>query len=100
LIAEFARGELEDASHGIIDPDDVLTSTMDEHDWVGPSGARFMPTLLSHATETGTMVTGVLVLAVDAERRADDQLLADLSAALVEAGDVTDAARAPSEATG
>jgi tetratricopeptide (TPR) repeat protein len=99
LIAEFARGELEDASQGVIDPDDVLTSTIDEHDWIGPSGARFMPTLLSHATDAGAVVTGVLVLAIDSERHADDVLLSDLSAALVEAGDVTEAARAPSEAT-
>jgi hypothetical protein len=71
----------------------VLTSTIDERDWTGPSGARFMPALLSHASDTGAVVTGVLVLAVDAERCADDLLLSDLSTALVEAGDVTPTTR-------
>jgi hypothetical protein len=89
LVSEFLRGEVEGANRSGIDPDDLITSTIDDTDWVGPSGVRFAPALLAHEVLDGLAITGVLIFDIEAQDHPRDSLLADLSAALAAAGDVT-----------
>ena len=86
-VARYVQLELEDVRDLLIDPDDLITSTVDNSIWAGPRGIQFAPALLSHASSAGRAITGVFVFDLEAQRHPDDALLEALSAALAEAGD-------------
>jgi hypothetical protein len=88
LVTEFLNSELEESVRTAINPDDLVTVTVDTADWVGPTGAQFAPALLSHRVADGLAITGVLVFNVDAQRRPADTLLSQLSEALTQCKDV------------
>jgi tetratricopeptide (TPR) repeat protein len=88
LVTEFLNSELEENVRTAINPDDLVTITVDTADWVGPTGAQFAPALLSHRVAGGLAITGVLVFDVDAQRRPSDALLSQLSEALTVSKDV------------
>jgi tetratricopeptide (TPR) repeat protein len=87
LVASYLRGEIEEPSSSAIDPDDFVTTTVDDSEWVGPTGTRFAPALLSHRSSDGLAISGVLVFDLEGQRRPEDSLLSDLSAALTVAAD-------------
>jgi hypothetical protein len=86
LVAEFLADEL--AQSRAIDPDDVVTTTVDNSAWTGPTGVQFVPALLSHVQGGQLAVTGVLVFDIEGQAQPSDELLSKLSAALASAGDV------------
>jgi hypothetical protein len=88
LVTAFVRGEMEESPDTVINTDDLVTSTVDTADWVGPAGTQFAPALLSHPTEEGVAITGVFVFDVEGQRRPPDKLLSRLSEALVTSKDV------------
>jgi hypothetical protein len=88
LVATYLRGEIEGPTSGVIDQDDFVTSTVDDSDWVSPTGARFAPALLSHRLNGALAITGVLVFDIEGQRRPTDALLSELSAALITSNDV------------
>jgi len=88
LVATYLRGELEEPLSNAIDPDDFVTSTVDDADWIGPAGTRFAPALLSHPSGGGLAIAGVLVFDLEGQRRPEDSLLSELSAQLTAANDV------------
>jgi hypothetical protein len=87
LVAEFVADELAQ-SRAAIDPDDVVTTTVDHSGWTGPTGVQFVPALLSHLQNGQLAVTGVLVFDIDGQSQPSDEVLSKLSAALASAGDV------------
>jgi hypothetical protein len=102
LVSQFLSDELQDVAE--IDPNDVLTTTVDNDAWTGPTGVQFVPALLSHTTRKQRVVTGVLVFDIDGNDHPSDALLAGLSAAFTAANDVVplpfDAASAGAARTG
>lgn len=88
LVTTYVRGEIEESDDAVIDPDDLVTSTVDTTDWVGPTGTQFAPALLSHPVNGNLAITGVLVFDVEGQRRPADGLLSRLSEALTVANDV------------
>jgi hypothetical protein len=88
LVVNFLRGEIEEPNVGAIDPDDFVTTTVDDSEWVGPTGTRFAPALLSHRSNDGLAIAGVLVFDLEGQRRPADSLLSELSAQLTVANDV------------
>jgi hypothetical protein len=54
-----------DARATAIDPNDVMTTTVDNEAWTRPTGVRFVPALLSHTLREQLAVTGVLVFDID-----------------------------------
>jgi hypothetical protein len=88
LVSEFLTDELELSSGVEIDPDDVMTTTVDNQAWIGPTGVQFVPALLSHTTRKRQAVTGVLVFDLQGHTHPSDAILAALSAALATANDV------------
>jgi hypothetical protein len=91
LVERFLREELEAASQlsaNPIDANDLVTSTADGSEWVGPTGIQFAPALLSHSVRGEMAISGIVVFDIESQRRPDDELLAQLSAALTAAGDV------------
>jgi tRNA A-37 threonylcarbamoyl transferase component Bud32 len=87
LVAEFLADELAQ-SRAVIDPDDVITTTVDNSGWTGPTGVQFAPALLSHAQNGQLVVTGVVVFDIDGQSQPSDEVLSKLSSALASAGDV------------
>jgi hypothetical protein len=87
LVTTYLRGEIEEPNGAVIDPDDFVTSTVDDTEWVGPTGARFAPALLSHRSDNGLEIAGVLVFDLEGQRRPEDALLSELSAALTATAD-------------
>ncbi len=87
LVAEFLADELAQ-SRAAIDPDDVVTTTVDHSGWTGPTGVQFVPAVLSHVQNGQLAVTGVLVFDIDGQTQPSDEVLSKLSAALASAGDV------------
>jgi tetratricopeptide (TPR) repeat protein len=87
IVAQFLTDELAQ-SRVTIDPNDVTTTTVDNSAWTGPTGVQFVPALLSHMQDGRLTVTGVLVFDIEGQAQPSDEMLADLSAALAEAGDV------------
>jgi hypothetical protein len=88
LVSEFLTEELELSSGVEIDPDDVMTTTVDNQAWIGPTGVQFVPALLSHTTRKRQAVTGVLVFDIQGHAHPSDAILSALSAALTAANDV------------
>jgi hypothetical protein len=88
LVERFLVEELQDSRGAAIDPNDVMTTTVDNEAWTGPTGVRFVPALLSHTMRKKLAVTGVLVFDIDGHAHPSDDLLADLSSALAAANDV------------
>jgi hypothetical protein len=88
LVAEYIHAEVDPSSDLAFDPDDIVTSTVDTGDWLGPTGTQFAPALLSHIANGGLAVTGVLVFDVEGQRRPPDDLLSRLSEALTISKDV------------
>jgi Protein kinase domain/AAA ATPase domain len=88
LVSDYLREELQDSAGHAIDPDDLVTSTVDSLEWIGPTGVQFAPALMSHATAEGRAITGVFVFDIEGQPHPDDDLLAALSRALTEAHDV------------
>jgi hypothetical protein len=87
LVAEFLADELAQ-SRAAIDPNDVVTTTVDNSGWTGPTGVQFVPALLSHSQNGQLAVTGALVFDIDGQSQPSDEVLSKLSAALASAGDV------------
>jgi hypothetical protein len=88
LVSQFLVDELADSRSVAIDPADVMTTTVDNEAWTGPTGVRFVPALLSHTVRRQRAVTGVLVFDIDGHAHPSDAVLAGLSAALTAAKDV------------
>jgi len=88
LVATYLRGEIEEPVNEFIDPEDLVTCTVDADEWVGPTGAHFAPALLNHPTNGGVAITGVLVFDVEGQRRLSDSLLSQISEALAAYDDV------------
>ncbi|HKU38344.1 MAG TPA: protein kinase, partial [Polyangiales bacterium] len=88
LVSEFLQQELEHARALTVDPDDVVTTTVDNSGWTGPTGVQFVPALLSHSAGAQLAVTGVVVFDIDGHTQPNDEVLSRLSAALAAAGDV------------
>jgi len=88
LLTKYLTNEIEESIGAAIDPDDLVTSTVDSSDWVGPTGTQFAPALLRHLENGGLAVTGVLVFDVEDQRRPSDQLLSMLSEFLTASNDV------------
>jgi hypothetical protein len=88
LVTDFLRVELKETDPLVIDPSDMVTSTVDESDWVGPSGVHFTPALLSHPEAEGLAVTGVLVCELEGLYQPGNRLLSDVSLAFAAAKDV------------
>lgn len=87
LVAEFLADEVAQ-SRAAIDPDDVVTTTVDHSGWTGPTGVQFVPALLSHMENGQLAVTGVLVFDIEGQAQPSDEVLSKLSAALASVGDV------------
>jgi tetratricopeptide (TPR) repeat protein len=87
LVAEFLADELAQ-SRAAIDPNDMVTTTVDNSAWTGPTGVQFVPALLSHVQTGQLAVTGVLVFDIEGQAQPSDELLSKLSAGLASAGDV------------
>ncbi|HKP62758.1 MAG TPA: protein kinase [Polyangiales bacterium] len=99
LVSQFLNDEIED-SQTAIDPADVITSTVDNDAWTGPTGVQFVPALLSHAARRQRAVTGVLVFDFDGHDHPSDALLAGLSVAFTAANDVVPLVLEPPAAAG
>jgi hypothetical protein len=98
LVAKFLVDELGDSHETAIDPNDVMTTTVDNEAWTGPTGVRFVPALLSHELRGQLAVSGVLVFDIDGHAYPSDDLLAELSATLTAANDVVPLLIAPKQA--
>jgi hypothetical protein len=88
LVSEFLADELEQSRAPAIDPDDVVTTTVDNSAWTGPTGVQFVPALLSHRVGSQLALTGVLVFDIDGHTQPSDELLSGLSEALTATRDV------------
>ncbi|HKU43944.1 MAG TPA: hypothetical protein VJR89_37545, partial [Polyangiales bacterium] len=88
VVQRYFQSELEEQREELIDPDDLITSTVDNTAWTGPNGVPFAPALLSHKTRDGRALSGVFVFDLEGQHHPEDELLAALSSALTEAGDV------------
>jgi hypothetical protein len=88
LVTSYLRGEIEDSRRGVINTDDFVTTTVDDSAWVGPTGTRFAPALLSHRADDALAIAGVLVFDLEGQRRPEDSLLSRISAAFTVANDV------------
>jgi hypothetical protein len=88
LVERYLSGEIDEPMSAAINPDDLVTTTVDTSDWVGPTGTQFAPALLSHLAAGGLAITGVLVFDVEAQRRPADALLTQLSESLTASHDV------------
>jgi hypothetical protein len=88
LVSAFLSDELEESRGATIDPEDVMTTTVDNAAWTGPTGVQFVPALLSHTMRRQLAVTGVLVFDFGSHAHPSDAILSGLSAALTAANDV------------
>lgn len=93
FVVDFLSAELDEVCDVTITEVDTADRTAEERGWKGPDGDRFIPCILSHRTDAGYCVTGVLVLCEEGRKKLETPygLLRVLSRSLSDAGDVATA---------